>query len=212
MSDLQLIDAVKADDPATVKQLIESKTDVNQSDEQGWTPLNWASGRGNLEVVKLLVENGADIFKVGRDQRTPYMIALAAGRVEVARFLREAERAADGGKSSKPPRKYCKAHYLKTLRQFPGWSESKINWKESAAGKNGDDKPGDDLSEDSIVFIHQDLTVTRSMWHSEDVIFNRVDSEWEEFCARVLNFKVPDDLDLIVPAGSAQAEQEQARS
>jgi len=77
MNDLELIDAVKACDYTTAQMPIKKGADVNQSNEQGWTPLNFAAGKGALSLVTLLVDNGADIFKVGRDQRTPYMIALA---------------------------------------------------------------------------------------------------------------------------------------
>jgi len=41
------------------------------------------------------------------------------------------------------------------------------------------------------VFLHQDLTVTSSMWHNEDVVFDNVTPEWQEFCHTVLNFRVP---------------------
>jgi len=205
MSDLQLIEAVKAENVASIRQLIESGADVNQQDDQGWTPLNWAAGKGHLEMVKLLVENGADVFKVGRDQRTPYLIALAAGRVEVVKYLRQAEENAPGERPYMPERKYCKAYYLKDLRQFPNWTESKINWKaenKGNAANNGDtDEPS--FSDTDVVFLHQDYTVTRSMWQGENILFNRVNDEWQEFCTTVLDFKVPDDLDLIVPATEA---------
>jgi uncharacterized protein len=214
MSDTQLIEAVKAGGLASVNELIESSADVNQQDEHGWTPLNWAAGRGDLEMVKLLVSRGGDLFKVGRDQRTPYMIALAAGRVEVVKFLREAEDQFEGEKRPRPERKYCKAYHLRDLRQFTGWSESRINWK-TVSGDNGrNDKQGEVaaaevFTDDDIVFIHQDYTVTQSMWHNENVIYNRVGPDWEEFCQAALSFKVPDDLDLIgvisSPADSAAA-------
>lgn len=201
MSDLGLIEAVKNGDVSAAEALIRSGVDVNQQDEQGWTPLNFAAGKGNLPLVKLLVDNGADVFKVGRDQRTPYMIALAAGRVSVVKYLREVEDNLPGEKPVRPPRKYCKAYYLRDLRAFPGWSESRINWKEKE--KTDKDKSEDnadgEFTDDKVVFIHQDLTVTESMWHNENVIFNNIDSAWEEFCASSLKFKVPDDLDLIVP-------------
>ena len=203
MSELQLIEAVKADDSAVVKELIGSGEDINQQDEHGWTPLNWAAGKGNLETVMLLVEHGADILKVGRDQRTAYMIALAAGHAEVARFLRQAEGEKAGGKVSSPARKYCKAYYLGSFRQFPDWMESRSNRKEKnngdASGARQEDK---ELSEDGIVFLHHDYTVTESMWHDENIIFDKVTPEWKEFCDTVLDFKIPDDLDLIASAKS----------
>ena len=201
MSNQSLIDAVKARDTAEVEKLILSGVDVNEGDEQGWTPLNFAAGAGDVPLVKLLIEKGADIFKTGRDRRTPYMIALAAGRVSVAKYLREMEDAYPGEKPQRPERKYCKAYHLQDLRQYPAWSESRINWKKKQADINAaNNGQGDDLfTDDKVVFIHQDLTVTESVWHSENVVFDQVDSAWAEFCANSLNFKVPDDLDLIVP-------------
>src|ERR1051325_3366287 len=117
MSDLNLIEAAKAGDFQQAERLIESGADVNQQDEQGWTPLNFAAGKGDLPLTRLLVEHGADIFKVGRDQRTPYMIALAAGRAPVARFLKQAEAHYPGPKPQPTERKYCKAYYLGELRK-----------------------------------------------------------------------------------------------
>jgi ankyrin repeat protein len=196
MSDLGVIEAVKNGEYDTVVKLVSMGVDVNQQDEQGWTPLNFAAGKGDLSLVKLLVENGADIFKVGLDRRTPYMIALAAGRSSVVTYLREVEDKLPGEKPVRQPRKYCRAYYLKDLRTFPEWHESRIDWKEKKENGNGGADEG--FTDDRMVFIHQDLTVTESVWHNENVIFNNVNSEWEEFCANSLKFKVPDDLDLIV--------------
>lgn len=205
MSELLLIEAVIAEDEASVKKLIDTGVDINQQDEQGWTPLNWASGKGNLGLVKILIERGADVFKVGRDLRTPYAIALAAGHVDVVKFLRQAEEKVGGEKSNLPERKYCKAYYLTSLRQFSGWTESRINWR--GANANGEAEAGESerrlFSDDDIVFLHQDYTVTQSMWHSENVIFNQVTPEWQMFCTEALKFKVPDDIDLILSAKSA---------
>ncbi len=200
MSDTKLIDAVKAGDYSEAERLIKAGADVNQQDEQGWTPLNFAAGKGDLSLVKLLVENDADVFKVGRDRRTPYEIALAAGRVSVVKYLREIEDQSPRGKPSRPERKYCKAYYLEDLRKYPEWNESRINWKKRN-GHDGDSSgdPNDPFPDEKVVFIHQDFTVTESAWHNENVVFNQTNSAWKEFCATTLKFKVPDDLDLIAP-------------
>ena len=197
MSSLALIEAVKAGDYAGAEALISNGADVNQQEEQGWTPLNFAAGKGNLPLVQLLVQRGADIFKVGRDQRTPYMIALAAGRVSVVKYLREMEETYPGEKPSRPERKYCKAYHLRDLRAYPMWTESRINWKRKNSDGNGDSDEG--FTDDKIIFVHQDFTVTESSWHNENVIFNTVDASWQDYCSNSLKFKVPDDLDLIVP-------------
>jgi hypothetical protein len=196
MSDIQLINAVKATDLSAMRELIESGIDINQQDEQGWTSLNWAAGKGDIGMVQLLVENGADILKAGRDMRTPYMIALAAARVDVVKFLREAEIQQYGELKQKRERLYCKAYHLRDLRQFPDWKESKINWKEKKESEQaGSEDQG--FSEEDVVFLHHDLTVTRSMWQGEDILYNQVTPKWEMFCTDVLGFKVPDDLDEI---------------
>jgi uncharacterized protein len=207
MKDTRLIDAVKAVDYGEVERLISAGADVNQQDDQGWTPLNFASGKGELSLVRMLVENGADVFKVGRDRRTPYEIALAAGRVSVVRYLREIEGQFPGEKPPRPERKYCKAYYLRDLRTYPEWSESKINWKQRKDNHNGDgdSNPNDPSPDEKVVFIHQDFTVTESAWHNENVIYNQISSAWKEFCATTLKFKVPDDLDLIAADDKATA-------
>jgi uncharacterized protein len=201
-----LIDAARAGDLAAVKNHLASGADVNVTCEQGWSPLNYAAGRGDLEMVKLLVTKGAEIFRTGRDNRTAYMIALAAGRAEVARYLREVEDASsrEEAKSLRPQRQYCKAYNLEDLRQFPSWSEARIDWKDDEGGRKAGEPDGGAMN-DKIVFLHQDFTVTRSMWHNENVIFNRVDSEWRDFCVNILGFKSPDDLDLLVPPYSTGA-------
>jgi hypothetical protein len=204
-----LIEATKRGDLEAMQRLLSSGADVNQGDEQGWSPLNFAAGRGDLITVKFLIERGADPFKVGRDRRTPYMIALAAGRVEVVKYLREVEDRTDPekAKSFRPERKYAKAYHLKSLREFPRWSESRINWREGKDEKEDGESENGGFSDEKIVFIHQDFTVTESVWHNENVIFNEVDDTWQTFCSDVLGFRVPTDLDLIVPNPGMEREQ-----
>jgi uncharacterized protein len=193
-----LIAAVKTGDIEKVSALLTSGEDVNQCDDQGWTPLNFASGKGNLVIVKLLIERGADPFKVGRDRRTPYMIALAAGREDVVKYLREVEDRLDPekAKSFRPERKYCKAYHLRDLRAFSGWVEERIDWKVTNQSEQVLPDHGK-FADDMVVFIHQDFTVTETMWHNENVIFNQISESWRDFCQQVLCFRVPTDLDLM---------------
>ncbi len=192
MSQMELIEAVKAGNTESVKELIESGADVNQQDKQGWTPLNWAAGRGHLPVVELLLQHGADPLAVGRDLRTPQMIALAAGHAEVVKRLRQAE--AQSGQAQNAERKYCTAYHLGDLRRYSEWSENKLN-----------NEP-QELADTYVVFLHQDYKVTKSMWADEDVIFDKVTDQWKDFCNTQLRFIIPDSLDLIAqPAEKAQS-------
>ena len=186
MSQTELIEAIKFGNRESVEQLIESGAELNQQDKQGWTPLNWAAGSGHLEIVDLLLERGADPLGVGRDLRTPQLIALAAGHAEVVKRLREAEKQA--GATGQSERKYCTAYHLGDLRRYSDWTESQ------------------QLADEDVVFLHQDYTVTKSMWAGEDVIFDKVTDQWKEFCNTELRFAVPDSLDLIPkPAQAAQS-------
>ena len=194
MSDLALIEAVKAGEHATAESLIRGGADVNQEDEQGWTPLNFAAGKGDLVLVKLLVENKADIFKAGRDQRRPYKIALAAGRVEVAKYLREKEDSYAGEKPERAEQKYCKAYHLGELRKYEEWREVRKNWRRDRDDAGAEEEMGEEM----VVFIHEDYTVTESVYRNENVIFDQVDERWKEYCAEALKFKVPDELDFMV--------------
>jgi ankyrin repeat protein len=193
MSEMDLIEAVKSGNKDSVREAIEAGAEVNQQDKQGWTPLNWAAGKGDLEIVNLLLDRGADPFLVGRDLRTPQMIALAAGQSEVVKALRRAEAELKGAEANSPERKYCSAVYLKDLRRYSAWAE------------NGTDSNGNQpLQDDNVVFLHGDYSVTRSIWANEDVVFNKVTDEWKNFCDSELQFAVPDDLDLIGQPVAAQ--------
>jgi hypothetical protein len=189
MGDLQLIDAVKTNQLARVEEALNAGADIHQQDEQGWTPLNWAAGRGNVEIVSLLLDRGADVFQMGRDQRTPYKIALAAKHIDVARRLKEAEQAVNGASVDSTSRNYARAYLLRELRKFSGWHEEKVNWKDTTVA--------DELSDDDVVFLQEDFTVTHLIWPGENVIFNRITPAWIDFCTQELQFKVPDDFDLI---------------
>lgn len=182
MSELQLIDAVKTGQLAKVEAALNAGADIHQQDEQGWTSLNWAAGKGSVEIVSLLLNRGADVFRTGRDERTPYKIALAAQHTDVARLLKKAEQAVNGTNGDSTSRDYARAYLLGELRKFSGWDE------------NGNNRA---LADDDLVFLQQDFTVTELIWPGENVIFNRTTPEWIDFCKQELQFKVPDDFDLI---------------
>ena len=203
MNNLQLIDAVKTGQLAKVEEALNAGADIDQQDEHGWTPLNWAAGKGSAEIVSLLLNRGADVFRTGRDQRTPYKIALAAKHTDVARLLKKAESGANGAGGDSTSRDYARAYLLGELRKFSDWREEKINWKETIpADENGNSGK---LSDDDVVFLQQDFTVTELIWAGENVIFNRVTPEWIDFCTQELQFKVPDDFDLIASTPAAKS-------
>lgn len=177
MNKLQLIEAAKTGAINRVQALIINGENLEQKDDYGWTALNWAAGRGDTEIVKLLLEAGANPINSGRDLRTPYQIALAAARVETATLLQKVEQESDID-SEKPARPFCKAYPVNAFYGFPEWQ-----MKQS-------------LSEDAVVYLHQDFSVTESMWPGENVVFDSVSDDWRSYCRSRLGFHVPTDLEL----------------
>ncbi len=194
MSEGKLIEAVKNGDHSALKGLLLHGASADERDEHGWTPLSWAAGRGDLEAVSVLLGHGADCAAKGRDQRTPLMIAKAAGRGEVAAALTEAEKQRGIWVDLRETRPYCRAYHLADLRRCASWSEAPAAASEprGSAGDGSGEAPG--LADGDVAYLHQDFTVTASMWHGEGVIFDRVTPEWREFCERELRFAVPADL------------------
>ncbi len=205
MSQMEFIEAIKSGNRASVEQLIEAGVELNQQDKQGWLPLNWAAGSGNLEIVELLLEYGADPLAVGRDLRTPQMIALAAGHAEVVKRLRVAEAGVQNGEATPSDRKYCMAYHLGDLRRYSQWTEPKLEAGDASKAAGDQNGQPESLSDEDVVFLHQDYTVTKSIWSGEDVIFADVTEQWKNFCNNELRFAVPDSLDLIAkPIEAAQ--------
>jgi ankyrin repeat protein len=74
MNELQLIEAAKVGDVNWVQALIECGGDLEQKDDYGWTALNWTSGHGDAEIIRIFLEAGADAANSGGGFRVPYKI------------------------------------------------------------------------------------------------------------------------------------------
>ncbi|MCP3956515.1 MAG: ankyrin repeat domain-containing protein [bacterium] len=75
----------------TVELLLESGADPNKADVQEvWTPLMFAAGEGQMEVVRTLLRHGANPAMVDGDGDTAADHALKKEHEEVARVLQEA--------------------------------------------------------------------------------------------------------------------------
>lgn len=88
-------------------------------------------------------------------------------------------------------RKYCKAYYLKDLRQFSDWSE-----------KNKEGEPA--LSDEDVVYLWDDFTVVKSPVLPDGVLFSHVTPEWQNFCETMLQFSIPEDLRYAYEESSAE--------
>jgi len=88
MSDL--MKAVKKNDAARVRQLIDGGVDVSEKDASQDVPLIMAAYKGYTEITRLLLEAGADVTAVDSGMKATALHAAAyAGRTEAAKLLIE---------------------------------------------------------------------------------------------------------------------------
>src|SRR5436309_5622087 len=78
-------------------------------------------------------------------------------------------------------RKYCKAYYLKDLRQFSDWTEKR-------------EENESELTDEDVVYLWDDFVVVRSPVLPGGVLFDQVTPQWQEFCQTTLGFEIPEDL------------------
>jgi ankyrin repeat protein len=90
-----LIDAVKAGDRASVRQLLSRRVDVNAAEPDGTTALHWAVRADDPETVRMLLRAGARPAAANRYDVTPLHLAATNGSVVVVRQLLEAGVKAD---------------------------------------------------------------------------------------------------------------------
>ncbi|XP_048254561.1 protein HOS4-like isoform X2 [Haliotis rufescens] len=112
----RLIDASWRGELDEVKRLLSLGVDVNCRGWRNWTPLMWAAGYGNSDVVQLLVSKGADVSLVdvvgvnilhfagwGGDLETVKFV-LSLNVVDIDARDKEGKTAADYARSNRYPR------------------------------------------------------------------------------------------------------------
>ena len=79
--------------------------------------------------------------------------------------------------------KHCKAYSIEKLREFSGWKE-----KANESGKPDAHSSESPALISGCLFLQEDLTVTRGIFLDEDIVFDMVTNEWQEFCQSELGF------------------------
>jgi ankyrin repeat protein len=86
----RLIDAVRANDVAAVRTLLDVRADVNAVQPDGTTALHWAVERDAIEIVQLLIRAGASVKATNRYGATPLWLASLNGNATTIGVLLEA--------------------------------------------------------------------------------------------------------------------------
>ena len=82
-----LIAAVRDQDTATARELIEQNVDVNSPQADGATALHWAVHRDDLETAKMLIEAGADVNVTNDFGIMPISLACTNGNASMVETL-----------------------------------------------------------------------------------------------------------------------------
>src|SRR5688572_24847876 len=79
----EVADAAQRGDRGTVQKLLAAKSNVNATQVDGSTALQWAVYREDPEMVDLLIRGGADVKAANRQGATPLMMASIYGHVAI---------------------------------------------------------------------------------------------------------------------------------
>ena len=89
-SDARLAEAVKHQDTAAVRALLEQQVDVNAPAPDGATALHWAAFWDDLATTGLLIRAGADVNAANDYGVTPLSLACTNGKAAIVEALLEA--------------------------------------------------------------------------------------------------------------------------
>ena len=84
---VSLHEAVRWGDIETVKQHLDTGTDVNAKGEAGRTPLHWAALKGRKDIAELLIAKGADVNATNGVGTTPLHWAAGGGHKKIVELL-----------------------------------------------------------------------------------------------------------------------------
>ena len=87
--------------------------------------------------------------------------------------------------------KYCKAYSVSKFRLFSQWTEKTENTRKE--NQKIDDQEVEIkrvLTDDDFLYLQENYTVTDGIFKDENIIFDNVTVEWQEFCHKTLGFEI----------------------
>ncbi|MCC5667063.1 hypothetical protein LC653_25035 [Nostoc sp. CHAB 5784] len=82
--------------------------------------------------------------------------------------------------------KYCKAYLVKQFRQYPQWREKTENIRPQKEVVDNRE-----LTDEDILYLQENYIVTDGIFQDENIIFDDITPEWQDFCHQTLKFELP---------------------
>jgi hypothetical protein len=87
---------------------------------------------------------------------------------------------------------YCKAYPVGMFRKYERWSEKPENIRKEQRMVDGRIEEIERiLGDEDILYLQENFVVTDGIFLNENIIFDKVDIAWQEYCKSALNFEVP---------------------
>lgn len=87
---------------------------------------------------------------------------------------------------------YCKAYPVNLLRNYHHWTENSDNVNKEQKIVDGNVVEVERiLTDDDVLYLQENYVVTDGIFLNENIIFDKVNEEWQEYCKSVLGFEVP---------------------
>jgi hypothetical protein len=87
---------------------------------------------------------------------------------------------------------YCKAYPAGLLRKYSHWTENSANVRKEQMVVDGKFvETGRILTDDDVLYLQESYVVTDGIFLNENIIYDQVNEEWQEYCKSVLNFRIP---------------------
>lgn len=75
--------------PDVWRMVIALGADVNAADNDGWTPLHWATRHDEIDLAAMLLDSGADINRQNEEGMTPLIMAAAYNYLPLVKYLKD---------------------------------------------------------------------------------------------------------------------------
>jgi hypothetical protein len=90
--------------------------------------------------------------------------------------------------------RYSKAYLAKRFREFPGWKENLSDLRKETVVENrvNVEKQRTEIKDDDILYLQENYIVTDDIYKNRNIVFDKVDDKWKNFCEQVLEFEIPE--------------------